>query len=67
MDQIEPDRPTSVEVDSAAIVLGELERLRRVVENLVSNARKHTPETAWVGASVAVEDDRVVVRISDRG
>ena len=48
---VEPDREIELSVEPA-VVLGDRERLRRIVDNLLSNVRAHTPNGA--GAKVAV-------------
>ncbi len=66
---VDPDRPISVDTAPEAIVHGDGERLQRIVENLLSNARKHTAPDAWVGAVVRVDPDaeRVVIEVQDHG
>lgn len=64
---VDPDRPTSLDAVPAAIVHGDEERLRRIVENLVSNARKHTAPDAWVGARVSLANGMVELEVSDHG
>src|SRR4029077_10202968 len=39
---VEPSRPISLEAE-AAVVLGDRDRLRQVLDNLLANVRAHTP------------------------
>jgi two-component system sensor histidine kinase SenX3 len=53
--------------DTTAWVMGDVEDLRTVIANLLDNAVKYSPDTVEVSTDLAVQGDRVVVRISDRG
>jgi signal transduction histidine kinase len=61
--------PTHVfDVDARmAWVIGDAGRLRQVVENLITNAMKHTPAGGRIAISTAPEGDEVVLRIDDTG
>jgi signal transduction histidine kinase len=50
-----------------AIVLGESGRLSQLVENLVSNAIKFTPEGGEVSVRVGANGDAVVLEVADSG
>ena len=54
-----PDEPVFVEADA--------ERLQRVLENLVNNAIKYSPDGGAIEVSVAVQDDAAVLRVRDYG
>ncbi len=50
-----------------AVVLGDEDRLRQVLVNLLANARVHTPPGTTVVASVRRRDGYVLVRVCDDG
>src|SRR5207248_9665028 len=49
------------------IVLGDRHRLRQVVDNLLANARVHTPAGTAVHVSARQEPDAVGVVVADEG
>lgn len=49
------------------IVFGDPEELARVIDNMVDNAVKYTPEDGTVTVTMAVADDEVSVEVSDTG
>lgn len=53
--------PRALEVD------GDPVRLAQIVRNLLDNASKYTPKGGEIGLSVAVEDDAIVMAVSDSG
>jgi two-component system OmpR family sensor kinase len=53
--------------DGPVVVTGDAARLHQVVTNLLANARVHTPAGTRVAASVSVEGDRAVLRVTDDG
>ena len=53
--------------DEPIIVSGDDGRLRQVVANLLANARVHTPAGTKVVARLAVDDNSVVLTVSDNG
>jgi PAS domain S-box-containing protein len=53
-----PDMPT---------VHGDYERIREVLENLVSNAIKYSPDGGTIRMSGRAEADRAIVSVSDQG
>jgi signal transduction histidine kinase len=48
-------------------VVGDSMRLSQVVENLISNAVKYSPERSPIRISLHAEDSRVLVSVSDQG
>ena len=63
---MEPGR--RIEIDTKPIeVLGDRQRLRQVVDNLLNNTRAHTPPDATVHVSVGRRNGNAVVRVSDEG
>lgn len=64
---MEPARPVGVAVADGVVVLGDEDRLRQVVGNLLANVRVHTPGDTAVELTLAVEDRRAVLRVADRG
>jgi two-component system OmpR family sensor kinase len=48
-------------------VLGDRERLRQIVDNLLGNVRSHTPPGAPVRVRVASVGDEAVVEVADSG
>jgi two-component system OmpR family sensor kinase len=64
---IEPDRPIDLDADASAETLGDAARLRQVVDNLLDNARVHTPAGTPVHVGVGVDGDEVVVMVRDEG
>jgi two-component system OmpR family sensor kinase len=63
---VEPERPIDLMVDHA-VVLGDRERLRQIVDNLLSNARAHTPPATPVSVSVTRQNGDAVIEVSDAG
>jgi two-component system OmpR family sensor kinase len=64
---IDPQRPIDVELQSPLVVLGTESRLRQVVDNLLANARVHTPAGTPVHVRLAAEDEGVVLELADEG
>jgi len=64
---LETGRPITVEASSPVVVLGDEQRLRQVVANLVRNALDHTPAGTPVEVRVGVETTRAVLTVTDHG
>jgi two-component system OmpR family sensor kinase len=62
----DPERPIDVEAQSP-LVLGSESRLRQVVDNLLTNARVHTPAGTPVHIRLSAEDEQVVLEVADEG
>jgi two-component system, OmpR family, sensor kinase len=63
---VEPARPIALDATDAA-VLGDRNRLRQVVDNLLSNVRAHTPAGSAVQVRVIRKDGRAVIEVEDAG
>jgi two-component system OmpR family sensor kinase len=63
----DPERPIEVESHSAPVVLGSDLRLRQVVDNLLTNARVHTPSGTPIHVRLAAEEASAVLEIADEG
>jgi len=50
-----------------ALVVGDADKVRTIVDNLVSNAVKYSPRSATIGVSVGVERGFAVVDVIDQG
>jgi two-component system OmpR family sensor kinase len=63
----DPERPIEVESMGQLVVLGSESRLRQVVDNLLGNARVHTPAGTPIHVRLAVEESQVVLEVADQG
>ena len=54
---VEPDRPIDLDAEEA-VVLGDRDRLRQIVDNLLGNVRAHTPDGAPVRVRVGLRERR---------
>jgi two-component system OmpR family sensor kinase len=63
---VEPDRPIELDTEEA-VVLGDRDRLRQIVDNLLSNVRSHTPSAAPVHVRVDRADGNAVIDVQDSG
>jgi two-component system OmpR family sensor kinase len=63
---VEPDRPVEADID-AAVVLGDRDRLRQVVDNLLANVRAHTPQGAPVHVVLRSVDGVAELEVADSG
>jgi K+-sensing histidine kinase KdpD len=61
------DHLLRAEIEPDLIALGDAVLLERVVENLLSNAAKHTPDGTSVVLSARAGEDEVEVEVLDRG
>ncbi|MDQ1445564.1 MAG: two-component system, OmpR family, sensor kinase [Acidimicrobiaceae bacterium] len=64
---VDPHRPLSLDVEGSVEVLGDKDRLRQVLDNLLANVRAHTPEASPASVRVAPLDGRAVVEVADSG
>jgi two-component system OmpR family sensor kinase len=63
----DPERPIDVESTGQLVVLGSESRLRQVVDNLLGNARVHTPALTPIQVRLADEGSQVVLEVADQG
>jgi two-component system OmpR family sensor kinase len=63
---VEPERSIELEAAPAAVV-GDRDRLRQLVDNLLGNVRSHTPPGSPVRVRVGSQDGRVVLEVADSG
>jgi two-component system OmpR family sensor kinase len=67
---VHPDRPISVDPtagDGSAVVLGDADRLRQVLDNLLVNAATHTPPGTPVVVGLDVGEGAVRLTVADEG
>ncbi len=63
---VEPDRPIDVSIEPATVA-GDHARLRQVLDNLLANARSHTPPGTAVSVDLHRVDGRARLSIADHG
>jgi two-component system OmpR family sensor kinase len=63
---LDPDRPIELEAEPVTVV-GDGERLRQIVDNLLSNVRSHTPPRAPVRVRVGAVGGEAVIEVEDSG
>jgi two-component system OmpR family sensor kinase len=63
---LDPGRPLDVDVEPV-VVTGDRDRLRQIVDNLLSNVRSHTPPDTRASVRVVGEGDVAVVEVADEG
>jgi two-component system OmpR family sensor kinase len=63
---VEPNRPIALEAQPAP-VLGDRERLRQIVDNLLGNVRAHTPAGAPVRVRVGRDNGSALIEVADSG
>jgi two-component system, OmpR family, sensor kinase len=63
----EPDRPIDLQSAGPVVVLGDAARLRQVIDNLLANAREHTPEGTPVHVSLGTAGSHAVLEVGDEG
>jgi two-component system sensor histidine kinase/response regulator len=63
----ERGRTIELEVAAATVVVCDSSLVRRILENLVSNAIKHTPSGSAVRITVGQREQRARITVSDRG
>lgn len=63
---VEPERPIELQVEPA-VVLGDRERLRQAVDNLLGNVRSHTPPDSPATVSVSRVNGNALLEVRDSG
>jgi two-component system OmpR family sensor kinase len=63
----EPDRPIELHVNGPVTVLGDEGRLRQLADNLLANAREHTPAGTPVRVRVHGDGGDAVLEVEDDG
>ncbi|HEY2072330.1 MAG TPA: HAMP domain-containing sensor histidine kinase, partial [Gaiellaceae bacterium] len=63
---LDPERPVELESEPVA-VLGDRDRLRQIVDNLLSNVRSHTAAGSPARVRVGREGDQAVIEVADSG
>ncbi len=63
----DPGRRIELEVPEAVVVTGDVARLRQVADNLLSNARVHTPPRSAVRVHVRSEGTEALLQVDDEG
>ncbi len=63
---LDPERPLEVELEPAAVI-GDRDRLRQIVDNLLANVRAHTAPLTPVRVSIERLNGSVRVTVADRG
>jgi two-component system, OmpR family, sensor kinase len=64
---VEPERPVTYERNGAITVVGDRNRLRQVIDNLLANVRTHTPAKSPVHVAVTPNGSFVEVSVADEG
>jgi two-component system, OmpR family, sensor kinase len=63
----DPERSIEIDLPSSLVVFGSESRLRHVVDNLLTNARVHTPAGTPVHVRLAAETHSVTLEVADEG
>jgi two-component system OmpR family sensor kinase len=64
---VEPERPVTLDTPPRLMVDADPVRMREVLSNLLSNARRHTPATTPVHVRLSIEGDDAVMEVADEG
>ncbi|MGH2551690.1 MAG: sensor histidine kinase, partial [Thermomicrobiales bacterium] len=64
---VETDRPFVRSLPAHAVVYGDPLRLRQIFDNLLTNARIHTPKGTQVSVSAIVDAVNVTIQVADSG
>ena len=64
---MDPSRTFTPIIKDVVTVSGDPDRLRQVIDNLLSNVRKHTPATTRCTISLALADGDAILTVRDEG
>lgn len=64
---VDPDRSIEVDAEGSVMIVGDEQRIRQVVANLLSNARTHTPMATPLKVAVRIDGDDARFTVADRG
>ncbi len=64
---VDPSRAIDIDADAGVVVPGDSGRLRQVLDNLLENARVHTPPGTPVQVAVRRQGEEVLLSVSDEG
>jgi two-component system OmpR family sensor kinase len=64
---VDPAREITLDAATTALVLGDAGRLRQLIDNLLDNARQHTPPDTRVDVRVVEQPSEVTLIVADRG
>lgn len=64
---VDPDRPIAVDALGSLVIVGDEQRIRQVVANLLSNARTHTPAGTSIRVAVRSDGADALVTVADSG
>jgi len=64
---IDPGRTVELTINGSVEVRGDADRLRQVLDNLLTNVRVHTPPRAGASVSVGRTSTEAVIEVADRG
>ena len=63
---VEPEREIALDVEPL-VVLGDHDRLRQIVDNLLANVRAHTPDASPVRVTLARANGDATIEVADSG
>jgi two-component system OmpR family sensor kinase len=64
---VDPDRPVTLDAPHPVVVQGDRTHLRQAVDNLVTNAVRHTPAGTPIEVVARIDVGRAVVTVRDHG
>ncbi len=64
---VEPDRPITLEAPARVMVIGDADRLKQVIDNLLANARVHTEHGKPVDVRIERQGSEAIASVKDSG